>query len=163
MNRMIRWLLGRRFGQADARMFLDELDEGHRSRLEADGRQAADRWLRKERRRALLLGVVGLFRGRPRRAPLRKEGLRHPSYSGRSNVEYLVHDLRFGLRTLRKRPLFAALVIGTLGLGIGASTTVFSLVNGILLQNMSYARPGELVTIWQTYPEWSDDALLSEA
>ncbi|UCC82652.1 MAG: ABC transporter permease [Gemmatimonadota bacterium] len=163
MRAIIGWLFGRRFGETDARIFLDELDELHRSRLEADGRQASDRWLRKERRRALLLGVIGLFRGRPRRAPFRKEGRRRPSYLGGSNVEYFVHDLRFGLRTLRKRPLFAALVIGTLGLGIGASTTVFSLVNGILLQNMSYARPGELLTIWQTYPAWRDDALLSEA
>jgi predicted permease len=78
-------------------------------------------------------------------------------------MENFVKDVRFGLRTLRKRPLFSALVIGTLGLGIGASTTVFSLVNGILLQNMSYARPGELLTIWQTYPQWREDALLSEA
>ncbi len=107
--------------------------------------------------------IIGWLFGRPGRAPLRKEGLHHGSLGGRSNMENFVKDLRFGFRTLRKRPLFAALVIGTLGLGIGASTTVFSLVNGILLRNMSYARPGELVTIWQTYPQWREDALLSEA
>ena len=62
-------------------------------------------------------------------------------------VHSLVRDLRFGFRTLRRRPLFALLVMGTLGLGMGASTTVFSLVDGILLQEMGYERPGELVNV----------------
>jgi predicted permease len=40
---------------------------------------------------------------------------------------------------------------------------VFSLVDGILLKDMAYERPGELVTIWGTWPEWRDDPLLQEA
>jgi predicted permease len=55
------------------------------------------------------------------------------------------------------------LVVGTLGLGIGASTTVFSLVDGILLKDMAYDEPDELALIWGTFPEWREDPLLSEA
>src|SRR5258708_332409 len=47
-------------------------------------------------------------------------------------------DLRYGLRTLLKTPVFMIVSILTLGLGIGANTTIFSVVNGVLLRPMSF-------------------------
>jgi hypothetical protein len=78
-------------------------------------------------------------------------------------ISFIGKDIRFGLRTLRKRPLFTSLVVGTLGLGIGASSIVFSLVDGVLLEDMPYEEPGELVNIWQTFPGWKDHEILDEA
>src|SRR5215469_3976093 len=62
-------------------------------------------------------------------------------------LERLLQDLRYGLRQLRKDPGFAALVILTVALGIGASTAVFSLVNAVLIRSLPYGDPARLVYI----------------
>lgn len=67
-----------------------------------------------------------------------------------------IQDLRFGLRTLLRRPLFALLVISTLGLGIGATTAIFSVVEGVLLTPPPFQRPSELVSVYKTRPAWQN-------
>lgn len=63
-------------------------------------------------------------------------------------MERLLTDGRFGLRVLRKNPVFAGVAILTLALGIGASTAIFSLVDGILLKPLPFQEPRELVSVW---------------
>jgi putative ABC transport system permease protein len=58
-----------------------------------------------------------------------------------------LHDLRFSLRQLVKRPGFAAAAIITLALGIGANTAVFSVLNGYLLKPLPYPKSDQLVTV----------------
>ena len=50
-------------------------------------------------------------------------------------------DLRYALRQLRRTPVFAAVVILTLALGIGANTAVFSMMNAVLMKLLPVARP----------------------
>src|SRR5467141_5235137 len=61
-----------------------------------------------------------------------------------SFVETCWQDLRFGFRMLRKSPGFTAVVVLSLALGIGASTSVFSLVNAVLIRLLPYPHPDRL-------------------
>jgi predicted permease len=60
----------------------------------------------------------------------------------------LVSDIRFALRTLRRRPGFVLAIVVTLGLGIGANTAVFSLVNTVILHPLAVHEPDRLVAIY---------------
>ena len=92
------------------------------------------------RRRALIaFGGVDRF----------KEEVRQVDGIGR--FERLRADLRYGLRTLRGNPVFAFVAIFTLALGIGGSTSIFSVVDGIMLRPLPYPEADRLVTIWADY------------
>jgi putative ABC transport system permease protein len=73
--------------------------------------------------------------------------LTRDSRSG-TGIEVFWQDLRFGLRQLRKNPVFAAATILTLGIGIGANTAIFSFVNSVLLRPLPYPHSERLAMIW---------------
>jgi hypothetical protein len=58
------------------------------------------------------------------------------------------------LRQLRRNPSFAAVAILTLGLGIGVSTALFSVIDAALLRPLPYPNPEELVTIRSSVSRW---------
>jgi len=81
-------------------------------------------------------------------------------------VEGTLQDFRYGIRTFLKSPGFFLVAILILALGIGANTTVFSLVDGVLLKPLPFDRPEELVWVaersqtgnanWVTWPNFMD-------
>ena len=61
----------------------------------------------------------------------------------------LAQDLRFALRTFRRRPAFTAALVATLALGIGANAAIFSVANAVLLQRLPFSNPDRLVMVWE--------------
>jgi putative ABC transport system permease protein len=89
-------------------------------------------------------------------------------------LEDLFQDFRYALRTLRQRPGFAAVAILTLALGSGATTVMFTVINGVLLKPLAYPEADRLVTLhgktekygeqWGfSYPEFHDYQSASRA
>jgi putative ABC transport system permease protein len=66
------------------------------------------------------------------------------------NLETFWRDARYGARMLRKNPSYAAVIILTLALGIGANTAIFSVVNSVLLKPLPFKDSNRLVIIWET-------------
>ena len=73
----------------------------------------------------------------------------------------MMRDLRVALRALRRRPLFTAVNIATLSLGIGATTAVYSFVDGVLLSPLPYSQPERLMTVQVVIPEWERETVPS--
>ena len=74
-------------------------------------------------------------------------------FPGRFAAERFAEDLRFGLRMLRKSPVWTAVICATLALGVGLSTAIFSVVYGVLLQPLPYPNPDRLVALWPSSPK----------
>ncbi len=70
---------------------------------------------------------------------------------GVSIVHQLQQDLRFGWRSLRRRPAFTALVLLTLGLGIGATSALYAVVRTVLLAPLPYRDPGSIAVVWSSW------------
>jgi predicted permease len=73
-----------------------------------------------------------------------------------TRVEQAWRDLRYAVRSLRKTPAFAAVVVLTLTLGIGANTAIFSAVNAIMLRSLPAERPDELISLTAIYPNGTE-------
>lgn len=78
--------------------------------------------------------------------------------SGGGGMDHVFQDVVFCLRTLRKRRVFAVVSVATLGLGIGATTTMYGVVHTVLRTDLPYRDAHQLVSVWQTGPDPGKEA-----
>jgi putative ABC transport system permease protein len=74
-------------------------------------------------------------------------------------AETAIADLRFSVRTLCKNPAFAVAAMGTLALGIGASTAIFSMLNAVFLRPLPYVHPERLAWATEYFPQFKRDQM----
>jgi len=67
-------------------------------------------------------------------------------------VETIGRDVRYSMRLLRRNPTFALIALLTLGLGIGGTTAVFTVVNSVLIKPLPYPNADELIAVWNRAP-----------
>ncbi len=124
-----------------------ELDEELRFHIEQKAAQYAARGLNPaEARRRAMLDMNGFERSKEECRDMRKVNWLHD----------LIQDLRYGARMLRKTPAFTLAALLTLGLCIGANTAIFSLVNAILLRQLPFDAPEQLVWVTSKRPDRDD-------
>lgn len=100
-----------------------------------------------EARRQAMLALGGLEQV--------KEGCRDAR--GTRWLEDLLQDFRYALRALRQRPGFTAVALCTLALGTGATTVMFTVINGVLLKPLSYPKPERLVTLHEETEKYTGE------
>jgi predicted permease len=100
----------------------------------------------------------GLTRDEARRAALVRFGgpmqlkEQHREARGLPFIDTTLQDVRYGFRALRRNRAFALVAIGTLAIGIGAGTAVFTIARAVLLRPLPYVNPDQLVRVFETNP-----------
>jgi putative ABC transport system permease protein len=120
---------------------LDDLDEMFAAKASAEGPRRARSWYRRQ----ALSGLASLVTMRTRGKQTGDAASRSRGFS----VESLLRDVRYAFRMLRRAPAFTAASVLTVALGVGATTTVFSVVYGLLVKPLPYPVADRLVMVWQ--------------
>ncbi|MCZ6917787.1 MAG: ABC transporter permease [Gemmatimonadetes bacterium] len=82
---------------------------------------------------------------RRRRHPPQHPGRRE----GKLIISSVLQDVQYGMRSMVRTPTFTLIAIATLGIGIGANTAIFSVVNGVILRPLPFSNSHELVMVWR--------------
>lgn len=69
---------------------------------------------------------------------------------GAPQMEILLQDLKYAMRTFRKSPAFTVIALATLALGIGTNAAMFTVVDGVLFENLPYGNVDRVVSVWGT-------------
>ncbi len=109
--------------------------------------------------------IAGMTPGEARRTALRELGgiaqIKEECRDARRTqwLEAFFQDARFGARTFRKQPVFTLCVLAILVFGVGSTTAIFSIVNGVLLKPLPYRAPENLVRIYGTWEHGSREGI----
>jgi putative ABC transport system permease protein len=138
--RLAIWLLTRRLSAEWCDFVVGDLEEEF-ARRSGDSAVAAHAWFWWQTMRCLAAPP-----------PARCNSLRQGSSRGDTRMRTVFADLRYAFRVMSRTPSFAVAVVIVLALGIGASTTIFSIVNSVLLRPLPFEEPDRLVRIFTRPP-----------
>ncbi len=150
--RLAERLLRRAWPGSDSIVLIGDLDEEYSLHiLPRRGLLKARLWYWRQVLLSLPVAAVRRLDQRRQKSP-RKDRLR-PKQGG-LNMDPLLQDLHYALRGLAHRPGLSLVVILTLALGIGAGTAIFSVVNAVVLDELPYQRPDDLIRLMpdQAFP-----------
>ena len=148
-----RWLLSLLLSRNDRRTVMSDLGELYERRAARDGTRAANVWYRRQLVQYPHRVVAERLRQRVFAAPnYPNRATTHP----RESMQNFLRDLQHSVRSLARTPMLTATIILTVGLGIGATTAIFSAINAVLLSPLPYPDSGRLVWIHTSSPphEW---------
>jgi putative ABC transport system permease protein len=103
------------------------------------------------------LAVTGLRQRAGRARLLFTRVPRLPSQPKRSQIDTLLQDLRYALRSVARRPGFTAIAVLSLALGIGGTSLIYGLVDGFVLRPFPYPEPDRLVAVGVAFPKISSE------
>jgi putative ABC transport system permease protein len=136
----MRWWLDFLVGKADRRAIENDLAELYELRRRQDGDRAAARWLRRQR-------VLYPFR-------LTASRVRAASADRLTTLPHLWRDVAYSVRALVRVPALSATIILTIGVGLGATTAMTSVVRAVLINPLPYAASDSIVWIYTDNPPY---------
>ena len=151
-----RWserLLARLLPTRDREAILGDLAEAFRVEARVRGAAAARGWYRREVLRSLVPALrrrLAASAGRPAHGARAHEGT---FGGGGGGVGRWQMDVRVAVRSLIRRPGFSAVVLLTLAVGVGASTAVFGVVDGVLLRPLPFPQVDRVHYLWERVPD----------
>lgn len=140
--RLAESILRRTLDPVDREPVLGDLFEEYSATARRRGRMRANLWYW-----AQLLRVLGT-------------GFAHGGAAAATWGASALHEVRLAARALSRRRTLSAVAVGTLGLAIGAATSLYSVVDSVLLRPLPYAHGDRLVMVWNTYDSWRGRPIL---
>jgi predicted permease len=134
----MRWLLRWLVGDADRRVIESELAELYEWRLRQNGARAAGRWLRRQQL-AYALHLTG-------------DRMRRALEDVLASVKHIGADVRYSIRSLVRAPIVSATIILTVGIGLGATTAMVSVIRAVLINPLPYANANNLYWVYTDSP-----------
>ena len=123
---------------------MNDLRELYEHRRARDGDRAARTWLRRQLTkypyRLIFHRFLRTTHGEPRHN------------HSKDSMQNLFRDFKHSLRSLVRTPVLTATIVLTVGLGIGSTTAIFSVINAVLIQPLPYLDPGQLVRVYTDSP-----------
>lgn len=150
MRSLSTWLLRILLPDRFREHVLDELNELHQLRVSSEGQESADRWYRRQVGR---FALQALLSGLKRRSAPKGSGAHLVRRDGPGRGESLKQDIKYGLRAIRRGKVLTAVAVMSLGIGIGASTSIYSAIDVFLLRPLPFPESRDLYQVWGTNAE----------